>query len=63
MSVVEDIVDLQRCAISIEDFNNADEVFITSSSGGVTETQRSGPVTKMLIKEYEKKKEEYGTLL
>lgn len=63
MSVVEDIVDLQRRSITIEEFNNADEVFITSSSGGITETQRSGPVTKMLIEEYEKKKEEYGTLL
>ena len=63
MSVVEDIVDLTRRPISKKEFLDADEVFITSSSGGVTETQRSGPVTKMLIEEYEKKKEEYGTLL
>ena len=63
MSVVEDIVDLTRRPISKKEFLNADEVFITSSSGGVTETQRSGPVTKMLIKEYEKKKVEYGTVL
>ena len=63
MSVVEDIVDLTRRPISKKEFIDADEVFITSSSGGVTETQRSGPVTKMLIEEYEKKKEEYGTLL
>ena len=63
MSVVEDIVDLNRRPISKKEFLDADEVFITSSSGGVTETQRSGPVTKMLIEEYEKKKEEYGTLL
>jgi branched-chain amino acid aminotransferase len=61
MSVVEDIVDLKRCAISKTLFNEADEVFITSSSGGVTATQRTGPVTKMLIKEYELKKQEYAT--
>lgn len=61
MSVVEDIVDLTRRPISKQEFIDADEVFITSSSGGVTETQRSGPITKMLIEEYEKKKLEYGT--
>ena len=36
MSVVEDIVDLTRRPISKKEFLNADEVFITSSSGGVT---------------------------
>jgi branched-chain amino acid aminotransferase len=61
MSVVEDIVDLTRCPISKNFFNEADEVFITSSSGGVTATQRSGPVTNMLIEEYELKKQEYAT--
>jgi branched-subunit amino acid aminotransferase/4-amino-4-deoxychorismate lyase len=62
MSVVEDIVDLTRRPITKKEFLEADEVFITSSSGGITATQRSGPVTKMLIEQYEKKKE-HGTLL
>lgn len=61
MSVVEDIVDVIRGPITVKEFNEADEVFITSSSGGVTETQRSGPVTKMLIADYELKKQEYST--
>ena len=63
MSVVEDIINVTRCPISKKLFNEADEVFITSSSGGVTETQRSGPITKMLIEEYELKKQEYATNL
>ena len=68
MSVVEDIskennVSFIRCPIRKEKFISADEVFIASSSGGVTATQHSGPVTQMLIEEYEKKKDEYATNL
>ena len=68
MTVVEDIarnngIMFCRLPISKQEFNNADEVFITSSSGGVTATQKSGPITQQLITEYEKMKEVYGTLL
>ena len=68
MTVVEDIAQNNgimfcRLPISQADFNNADEIFITSSSGGITATQKSGPVTQQLITEYEKMKEVYGTLL
>jgi branched-chain amino acid aminotransferase len=68
MSVVEDIADglkipFERKPITVENFLNADEVFIASSSGGVTETQTSGPITKTLIQGYEAKKEEYSTVL
>ena len=68
MTVVEDIAQNNgimfcRLPISQKEFNNADEVFITSSSGGVTATQKSGPVTEKLMTEYEKMKEVYGTLL
>ena len=44
-------------------FIAADEVFIASSSGGVTATQHSGPITQMLIEKYEQKKDEYATIL
>ncbi len=68
MSVVEDIAKNNgfmfcRIPISQEDFNNADEVFITSSSGGVTATQKTGPITSRLMEEYESMKEVYGTVL
>ena len=68
MTVVEDIarnngILFCRLPISQEEFNNADEVFITSSSGGVTATQKSGPITQKLMTEYEKMKEVYGTVL
>jgi len=68
MTVVEDIarnhgIMFCRLPISQEEFNNADEVFITSSSGGVTATQKSGPITQKLMTEYEKMKEVYGTVL
>tara|TARA_B100000780_G_scaffold278957_1_gene254615 strand:- start:1479 stop:2315 length:837 start_codon:yes stop_codon:yes gene_type:complete len=68
MSVVENIanennVSFIRCPIRKEKFISADEVFIASSSGGVTATQHSGPVTQLLIEEYEKKKDEYATNL
>lgn len=66
MTVVEDIAKNKgmmfcRLPISQADFNNADEVFITSSSGGVTATQKSGPVTQELMVEYEKMKDTYAT--
>ena len=66
MTVVEDIAKNKgmmfcRLPISQKDFNNADEVFITSSSGGVTATQKSGPVTQQLMTEYEKMKDTYAT--
>tara|TARA_R110002074_G_scaffold264849_1_gene437055 strand:- start:3890 stop:4726 length:837 start_codon:yes stop_codon:yes gene_type:complete len=68
MTVVQDIAQSHgimfcRLPISQKEFNNADEVFITSSSGGVTATQKSGPVTQQLMTEYEKMKEVYGTVL
>lgn len=67
MSVVEDIanensINFSRENISADDWNNYDEIFLTSSSGGVTPVT-GGSVTDLLIKEYERKKEEYGTLL
>ena len=66
MTVVEDIAKdngilFARLPISQEQFNNANEVFITSSSGGVTATQKSGPITELLMKEYIGKKDEYAT--
>jgi branched-chain amino acid aminotransferase len=68
MTVVEDIAKdngilFARLPISQEQFNNANEVFITSSSGGVTATQKSGPITELLINRYKDKMEEYGTVL
>lgn len=68
MTVVEDIardngIMFARLPISQQDFNNADEVFITSSSGGVTATQKNGPITAKLQSEYERMKEIYGTVL
>ena len=68
MTVVEDIAKdngilFCRLPISQEQFNNANEVFITSSSGGVTATQKSGPITELLINKYKDKMEEYGTVL
>jgi len=66
MTVVEDIarnngIMFCRLPISQEEFNNATEVFITSSSGGVTATQKSGPITQQLMTEYEKMKDTYAT--
>ena len=68
MSVVEDIADdlkipFVRRSITQTEFVNADEVFITSSSGGVTETQTSGPITTTLMQGYEVKKEKYSIVL
>ena len=67
MSVVEDIAKEQKIAferldISADDWYNMDEIFLTSSSGGITPVV-DGPVTQLLMTEYEKKKLEYGTQL
>lgn len=67
MSVVEDIakennIDFSRNTIPADDWMNYDEIFLTSSSGGITPV-RSGPTTELLIKKYEDKKKEYGTEL
>lgn len=68
MSVVEDIANengstFKRLPISVDFFESADEVFITSSSGGITPTTKTGVVTDFLIAQYEKKKTEYATQL
>ena len=68
MSVVEDIanessITFKRMPITQTMFNSADEIFITSSSGGVTPTTITGEVTKILVSKYKDKKEQYGTLL
>ena len=46
--------------ITIETFESADEVFLTSSSGGVTPTTKFSSITKTLIDEYIKKKNLYS---
>lgn len=68
MSVVKDIakennITFKRMPITTTMFHNADEIFITSSSGGITETQKTGVVTKLLQEKYENKKKEYATEL
>lgn len=67
MSVVEDIaretnIPFFRTPIDISVFDKADEIFISSSSGGITATQRTGRITEHLQHYYEMKKED-GTLL
>lgn len=62
MSVVEDIakeqnVSFARTDIPAEDWDNMDEIFLTSSSGGVTPVV-SGPITEMLMEQYELKKKD-----
>jgi branched-chain amino acid aminotransferase len=68
MSVVQDIakennITFKRMPITQQMFLSADEVFITSSSGGVTPTTNTGSITKLLTQKYEEKKIEYGTEL
>ena len=68
MSVVEDIanennITFKRMPITQAMFNNADEVFITSSSGGVTPTTATGDITNLLMSKYTDKKQEYATEL
>jgi branched-chain amino acid aminotransferase len=60
MSVVEDIakelnIRVVKTDVPADYWNTADETFLTSSSGGVTPV-RNGPITELLIKEYELKK-------
>ena len=68
MSVVEDIanennIPFKRMPVTQSMFKTADEVFITSSSGGVTPTTITGDTTKFLVSQYELKKEQYATNL
>ena len=68
MSVVEDIakennVTFKRMPITQQMFLSADEVFITSSSGGVTPTTVTGEITNLLVSKYTDKKQEYATEL
>jgi branched-chain amino acid aminotransferase len=69
MSVVEDIakeqkIDFLRTDIHASDWQNMDEIFLTSSSGGITPVNE-GPITRLLMEEYEKKKSDprYATEL
>jgi branched-chain amino acid aminotransferase len=68
MSVVEDIakennITFKRMPITQSMFLSADEVFITSSSGGVTPTTVVGDITNLLVSQYNDKKIKYGTIL
>ena len=67
MSVVEDIakeqnIGFQRINIRANDWDKMDEIFLTSSSGGVTPVT-GGEVTDLLVQQYEDKKTQYGTEL
>lgn len=69
MTVVEDIakdngISFERTDIPASDWNNMDEIFLTSSSGGITPVV-SGPITELLMKEYEARKidDRYSTAL
>jgi branched-chain amino acid aminotransferase len=64
MTVVEDICEdtpdkFTRCHLKEDIWNFADEIFLTSSSGGITATQRSGKVTEWLQYEYIKRTKHY----
>jgi branched-chain amino acid aminotransferase len=64
MSVVEDICEdtpgqFTRCHLKEDVWNFADEIFLTSSSGGVTATQRTGKVTEWLQREYIERTKHY----
>ena len=64
MSVVEDICEDNPGQFSRSDMKQdmwvwADEIFLTSSSGGITKTQRSGKVTEWLQEEYIKRTKHY----
>lgn len=69
MSVVEDIanenkIKFVRTDIASYEWDNMDEIFLTSSSGGITPV-RLGPYTNLLIEEYERRKinDKYSTTL
>lgn len=60
MTVVEDIanekgIDFFRSDVKAESWEYMNEIFLTSSSGGVTPV-KIGPITKLLVKEYNNKK-------
>ena len=64
MSVVEDICEdtpgqFTRCHLKEDVWNFADEIFLISSSGGVTATQRTGKVTEWLQREYIERTKHY----
>jgi len=64
MSVVEDICEdnssqFTRCDIKPDIWNWADEIFLTSSSGGITKTQRSYKMTEWLQHEYIERTKDY----
>ena len=64
MDVVEDICkdnpgQFTRTDMKQDMWNWADEIFLTSSSGGITKTQRSGKVTEWLQEEYIKRTKDY----
>ena len=57
MTVVEDICEdnpgqFTRCHLKEDVWHFADEIFLASSSGGITATQRTGKITEWLQREY-----------
>jgi len=64
MSVVEDICEdtpgqFTRCHLKEDVWTFADEIFLASSSGGITATQRTGKVTEWLQREYIERTKHY----
>jgi branched-subunit amino acid aminotransferase/4-amino-4-deoxychorismate lyase len=64
MSVVEDICEdnpgqFSREHLKEDVWHYADEIFLASSSGGITATQRTGPVTEWLQREYIERTKHY----
>jgi len=64
MTVVEDICEdtpgqFTRCHLKEDVWHFADEIFLASSSGGITATQRTGKVTEWLQREYIERTKHY----
>ena len=64
MSVVEDICEdtpgqFTRCHLKEDVWHFADEIFLASSSGGITATQRTGKITEWLQREYIERTKHY----
>ena len=64
MSVVEDICEdtpdqFTRCNLKEDVWHFADEIFLASSSGGITATQRTGKITEWLQREYIERTKHY----
>ena len=64
MSVVEDICEdtnfhFERCHLKEDMWLFADEIFLASSSGGITATQRTGKITEWLQREYIERTKHY----